>query len=242
MVMKHTSALLILALTVAFAVSPAFTDPFTGYRADQLPIPQTDPPIQPDGYAFSIWGLIYGWLIVSAGYGLWRRADDPGWDRVRWPLAVSLTLGIFWLAIANTSAIWATVVIFGMLVFAVLALLRAPRADRWWLQAPVAIYAGWLTAASFVSLGATAAGYGLLAGPVGWAFIGIAGALAVALAVLRARAWAPEYALPLIWALIAIAVKNGAGLPAVTGLALAGAAVIFAAALLLRRRAGPMPA
>ena len=64
--MKHALALLTLALTASFAVAPAITEPFTGFRPDQLPIPQTDPPIQPAGWAFSIWGLIYGWLIVSA--------------------------------------------------------------------------------------------------------------------------------------------------------------------------------
>lgn len=238
--MKHAAALLILALTLAFAISPAFTDPFSGYRPDQLPIPQTDPPIQPAGYAFAIWGLIYAWLIVSAVYGLWRRPADAGWARVRLPLGLSLALGVPWLAIANASPVWATVVIFGMMGAAVAALIRSPAQDRWWLRAPVAIYAGWLTAASFVSLGATAAGHGLLTGPVGWAFIGIGGALAVALAVLRAvrgaGRGAPEYGLTLIWALAGIAARNGAALPAVTTLALAGAVTVAVAAVLSARR------
>lgn len=30
-------------------------------------MPQVDPPVQPAGWAFSIWSEIYLWLIVSAG-------------------------------------------------------------------------------------------------------------------------------------------------------------------------------
>lgn len=236
--MKHALALLTLALTAAFAVAPAITEPFTGFRPDQLPIPQTDPPIQPAGWAFSIWGLIYGWLIVSAVFGVLRRGDDPDWDRVRAPLAVTLAVGTAWLAIANASAIWATITIAIMAAGAIAALIRSPAADRWWLRAPVAVLAGWLTAATFVSLGATAAGHGLFAGPAGWAVIGILAALAIALAVLRAVPGATEYALTLVWALGAIAIKNAGALPVITALAVAGAVVLLAvAALGLRRSA-----
>ena len=131
------AALLTLVLTITFVVSPAFTDPFSGFRADQLPIPQVEPPVQPAGYAFAIWGLIYGWLVVSALYGVLRRADDAGWDRARWPLIVSLAIGTPWLAVANQSAVWATIMIFVMAAGAIAALLRAPETDRWWLRVPV---------------------------------------------------------------------------------------------------------
>ncbi len=47
-------ALLTLIFTVTFLVSPYFTSPFSGFEADQLPIPQIDPPIQPAGYALSL--------------------------------------------------------------------------------------------------------------------------------------------------------------------------------------------
>ena len=40
-----------------FAVSPLFTQGFNGFEPDQFPVPQDDPPVQPAGYAFSIWGL-----------------------------------------------------------------------------------------------------------------------------------------------------------------------------------------
>lgn len=224
--MKHILAWLTLLFTVTFVASPLLTSPFSGFRADQLPFPQVDPPIQPAGYAFSIWGLIYGWLVVSALYGAWKRRDDATWDAVRVPLALSLALGTPWLAVANASAVWATILIFLMAITAIIAVLRTPRNDRWWLQAPVGLYAGWLTAASFVSLGSTAAGYGLAFNPVGWAYAGIIGALVVALAVLMRRPNTPGYAISVIWALIGIIVTNQLTEIGVTLLAAIGAMVI----------------
>ena len=220
-----------LALTLAFALSPLLTEPFSGFREDQLPIPQIEPPVQPAGYAFSIWGLIYGWLVVSALFGVLRRAGDAGWDRARLPLMGSLAIGAVWLWVANQSAVWATVTIFAMAGTALLALFRTPGGDRWWLQAPVAIYAGWLSAASFVSLASVGAGYGVIAGSVGWALIGIAAALALAASVQWRLARAPEYAATVIWALVGIVVANGTAEMAVSVLAAAGVALMATVAL-----------
>jgi hypothetical protein len=203
------NAVLTLIFTVTFVVSPYFTSPFSGFEADQLPIPQIDPPIQPAGYAFAIWGLIYGCLIVSAVFGIWKRSSDPAWDTMRAPLIVSLALGTPWLWVANQSAIGATVLIFAMAVPAIVATFRAPRGDQWLALWPVSIYAGWLTAASFVSLGSTVAGYGIMFGATGWAFAGIALALIVALTVQGRLSATPGYGLTLIWALVGIIVANG---------------------------------
>lgn len=228
--MKQIFAWLTLILTATFVVSPAFTNPFMGFTADQLPIPQVDPPVQPAGYAFSIWGLIYGWLLVSAVFGVWKRPVDPAWELARKPLILSLAIGTPWLAIANTSAIWATVTIFLMAYGAIAALLKAPKTDRWWFQAPVGIYAGWLTAASFVSLGSTAAGYGIVLGSLGWAYLAIILALVVTLMVQSRKPDAPEYGLTVIWALVGIIVANlGSALGVVT-LAIVGIVVVAGAA------------
>ncbi|MEL6960234.1 MAG: hypothetical protein AAGL89_14905 [Pseudomonadota bacterium] len=226
-----TRALLTLLFTLTFVLSPLVTDPFSGFRADQLPIPQIDPPIQPAGYAFAIWGLIYGWLVVSAAFGVWKRSTDPAWDIMRPPLIMSLAIGTPWLWVANQSAIWATVMIFAMAVPAIWAMWLAPAADRWLARAPVSIYAGWLTAASFVSLGSTMAGYGVALDQIGWAYLGIALALAVALPV-QWMTRAPGYGLTIIWASVAIIVANGANL--ISGLAALG--ILAMAALLWLRR------
>ncbi len=232
--MKHLKAWFTLVVTITFVASPAFTSPFSGFQADQLPIPQINPPVQPAGYAFSIWGLIYGWLVVSAVYGVLRRRTDVSWDAVRTWLAASLALGTPWLAVANRSAIWATVLIFAMAATAIVALLRSPDTDSGWLRSPVSVYAGWLTAASFVSLGSTAAGYGLLTGSLGWAFLGIACALLVAVLVQRAKPRAPLFGATVIWALVGIMVANGKEPLGVT--LLAGAGLLVLGSLLSSQR------
>ncbi len=225
-----TKAILTALLTLTFVLSPFVTDPFSGFRADQLPIPQIEPPVQPAGYAFAIWGLIYAWLVVSAGFGLSKRADAQDWDHARVPLIISLAVGTPWLAVANASAVWATILIFVMAAGAIAALIYAPMRDQWLFRVPVGIYAGWLTAASFVSLGSTAAGYGLLAGQIGWAYIGIIGALLVGIAVLF-RINALAYALTIVWALVGIIIANSMNNWTVSALATAGIVALLVIAI-----------
>ena len=225
------SALVFMA-TLAFVLSPVLTPGFNGFTPDQFPIPQDHPPIQPAGYAFSIWGLIYVWLMVSATLGLVRHARNTEWEPSRAPLIVSLGVGASWLAVANLSPLWATLQIWVMLVAALVALFRTPRNNRWILQAPVAIYAGWLTAASFVSIGLIGAGYGIGMGSTGWAYLGLTAALIFAATVQIRLARAPEYGATVVWALVAIAVANAAGQIGVALLALAG--IILMSALVVR--------
>jgi len=217
------------AATLAFLLSPSLTEPFMVYAPGSFPVAQTDPPVQPAGYAFAIWGVIYIWLGAMAAYGLLRRKTDAGWQRVALPLTLSLGPGAAWLWVAGFAPVTATVLIFWMLGCALWALLRAPRADRWWLQAPVALYAGWLTAAAHVSLGVVLGGYGWLSG-TGAAVLCILMALGVALAVLWRKPQVPEYGAAVGWALLGIAVDNAGQNTAVLTLALLGLAVVAAMA------------
>src|SRR6056297_4005485 len=180
--MQQLKAVLTLLAAVAFLLSPFFSSGFNGFTPDQFPIPQVDPPVQPAGYAFSIWGLIYLALLAGAVYGLFKRANDAGWDAARWPLIASLVVGAAWIPIANRSVFGATVLIWLMLVTAVLALLAAGKSDRLWQRSPIALYAGWLTAASCVALGLVLAGYGVLGAQMA-ALAMIVMALVVALVV-----------------------------------------------------------
>ena len=221
----------VLLLAVAFAVSPAFSS-FNGFDPSLYPVPQESPPVQPAGWAFSIWGLIYAWLIVHAAYGAWKRAENPAWDRTRGGLILSLGIGAFWLAVAEISPIWATVLIWAMLAGALHALFKATdRTDRWLLQPPIAIYAGWLTAASSVSIGLLLAGWGITGEGVA-AWIGIAVALTVALVVLSALGRAPEYAGAVVWALAGVIAQNWGGRWDIVALAALGAVAIAAVATL----------
>lgn len=232
-------AILVLMATLGF-VAGAYLVTFTGFAPDQFPVPQVDPPVQPAGYAFAIWGLIFLGLISSAIFGMIRRTEDPGWDAVRSPLIASFAIGAIWNAVANQSPVWATVLIWIMLGTAVLALLRAPQADRAWLSWPLGLYTGWLTAASCVSLGLLAAGYGL-AGPT---IAGLAAVvLAAGLSVIQVRKTVnPAFVGAVVWALIALIGKNLDGAPAVSmAAALATALLVYAAVRRLRSRATAAP-
>ncbi|SLN55173.1 hypothetical protein [Roseisalinus antarcticus] len=240
--MRRLLAIATLILSVTFAGAPLITPPFAGFDGAQLPIPQDSPPIEPAGYAFGIWGLIYLWLLVSAVFGLRKREDDPAWEAPRAWLVPSLLLGTPWLWVAGQSAIWATVMIVAMAATAVMALKAAPWFDRWTLQAPLGIYAGWLTAASFVSLGSTLAGYGILFDATGWAYVGIVIALVTAIAIQDWLEKAPEYGLTVTWALIAVIVQNGSDKLALSIIAAAGAFVLTAMAIRIALRPAPLDA
>lgn len=225
--MNVAMAILVALAALAFAVSPWLVPGFNGFEADQFPVPQVDPPVQPAGYAFAIWGLIYAWLVIGCAFGLVRRANDPDWAAMRPPLAVSLGVGALWLPVAQVSPALATLLIWVMLAGALRALFRVGDTDRWLQLTPVAIYAGWLTAASCVALGLMLAGYGLL-GPTQSALAALGIALVIAVATQYALHRAPEYGLTVIWALVGVIVANTQPLnAAVAGLALLGIIVIL---------------
>lgn len=224
-----------LGATAAFLLSPAITVPFRGYTPDLFPVAQIDPSIQPAGYAFAIWGVIYVWLAVSALFGLVKRGSAPDWQHARLPLILSLAPGALWLWVAGFAPITATLLIFWMLGCAIWALLRSPLRDYWLFAVPVGLYAGWLTAAAHVSLGVVIGGYGLLSETMA-ALVCVGSALVVALWVLSQVPRALPYAVAVIWALVGIIVENGAVHP--VSIAAALGAVVLALVALRQFRAG----
>ena len=222
----------VLVAALAFVVSPFVTEGFAGFRPDQFPIPQDNAPVQPSGYAFSIWSVIYLWLLVSAVVGVWKHCDDPAWDAARLPLILSLAIGAFWIKVATLSVIWATVLIWAMLLTAIWALIAGRNIKPGWAFAwPTGLYAGWLTAASCVSIGLLGAGYGIGSGAVMWALLMVAVALLLGGLVQRQVPGVWTYALALAWALVGIIVRNGTETLPVTLFALAGVVAITGLAL-----------
>lgn len=198
---------LVFLMAIAFAVSPFFTEPFTGFNPDQLPRPVDDPPIQPEGYAFAIWGVIYLWLIVGAGYGLLKRADAPEWQAMRPPLLLSLAIGAAWIPVALIAPVTSTVLIIAMLITALIALARAPKSEAAFAAAPIALYAGWLSAASVVASATIFAAYtGMdttIVSIAGLVLIGVVAGL-----VIRYTDHPLPYAAAVIWALVGVVVAN----------------------------------
>lgn len=228
-------ALLVAALSLSFVLSPLASDGFAGFTPGQFPVVAEHWPVQPVGWAFSIWGVIYLALLAGAAAGLWRHAEDPDWAAMRGPLAISLGIGTFWIAVANAAPVVATVMILFMTATAIAAMLRAPQAalGLW----PVGLYAGWLTAASGVAVAVVLGGYGIVTAQ-GAALAVLVAVLAVALLVLRLRPGVWSYAFGTGWALMGVIVANlDPPNPPVIGLAALGIAALALAWGAGRRRA-----
>jgi ABC-type transport system involved in cytochrome c biogenesis permease subunit len=118
------------------------------------------------------------------------------------------------------------VLIVVMLVGALVALFKSPRDNSAFAALPVGLYAGWLSAATCVSLGLLTAGYG-------WISADTAGLIFVTLAILVAAAVqstlmrAPTYGIAVIWALVGVVVQNYSTSPSVAALAAGGAIALL---------------
>ena len=234
---KLMKALLVLIASIAFAVSPFLSPEFGGFDPERYPIPQRDVAVQPAGWAFSIWGLIYVALVIHAAYGVLKYKTDAAWDRGRVALLVSLAVGAIWLPVALLSPIWATILIWVMLLSVLASLYQsADAAPSWLARWPVALYAGWLSAASFVSIGLLLAGYG-------WMEEKPAAIVALVLATIfaaynshRLASW--PYGAAVTWGFFGIAVANMSSSKTVAIAALVAAVLIVAISILRNRSPG----
>ena len=229
---------LVLITTLTFAGSPFLSEGFRGFTPSQFPVVADRWPVQPVGWAFSIWGAIYLWLILGAVYGLIRAGRDPDWAEMRLALILSLAVGSFWITVANLQPVLATVMLIFMAATAIAAFLRAPRGKGGaglWAAGPVGLYAGWVTAACGVAIAITLGGQGVLTGAEA-AYLSLTGVTLTAACVVWCRPDVPSYAFGAGWALLGVIVSNArAGDWPVLFLAALGL-MLVAATLLLRRR------
>lgn len=236
--MNRMKPILVLLAALVFAAASYAARNFRGYDPQAFPIPIIDPPLQPIGWAFSIWGLIYLGLITQTGFGLLRRAEDPGWDAHRWPLFLSMALGASWLEVAMQAPVIATVEIWIMAATALWAMARGPAAVlARWGAAPIALYAGWLTAATAVATGTVLIGYGLLPA-MGASYLMLSLAAALALLMIWQLGPSPAYAGGVIWALFGVSVANWGAPGGLAPLAI-GFGVALAAMTLWRCKCRP---
>lgn len=236
MIKTYLPPALTLIVGLVFAAAPAFAPEFRGYAAGQLPVAIDRHAVQPAGYAFSIWGVIFLWLLASAAYGLWRRADHSAWRATRPALIGAMLMGSLWLFLASSNPLLATAVILVMAAFALTAFLRADVAvDRWILSAPLAIFAGWVSAASLVSVGIMLGGYGLLPHPTA-ALVMVAVLIAAALFIQSRQPLMPVYGATVVWAIFAVAVVNRTEYPMIAIAAICAALIMAAGTIWLRAK------
>lgn len=199
-------------------LAPVFIFPrgFGGFATDQS-IPT---PAEPAAYAFGIWGVIYTSCLIYAVLQLLPRyIHSHAFGAIRWP-TVALFLGsTVWLLFARFGPNWGTVpVIWAMLACALYAMITLARSDtplarhvKILVGWPLAIYAGWLSVASFVNSASVLPYWGTGTaglGTQGLAVLMIAIATVVAAAVLVIARGPLGYALTILWALVAVALAN----------------------------------
>ncbi|QPH54351.1 hypothetical protein [Pontivivens ytuae] len=225
---------LVLGLAIVFALVP-FLTPFDGFDPEAFPVPQEDPPIQPAGWAFAIWGPIYLALIAHGARQVLRPKLE---DRtIRPPLILSLGVGSVWLPIAQVSPVWATILITLMLGGALSALLvgRAAR-DPWLTDLPLGLYAGWLSAATGVSLALLCAGYGFVFDASGWGYVFLVIVIGLAAMYQLGLGFVPGYATAVAWALLGVIATNMDGSRGMVALATLGIVLIAGVLIATRGR------
>lgn len=236
---------IVLLAALQQAVFPVVINPFReGTSRVQAEVPSQ---IEPAGYAFSIWSLIYLGALV---YAVWQLTPagraHPATMKIA-PLAIALYLGSSaWLWAADSGPLWATMPILAvMAVCAVASLVLAKRghdtsAPRWLMVAPFALYAGWTACATFVNVAEVAPQFGFDRfglSVVVYGALSIGAATLVAVLVLAASRGELLFAATVAWALIAILVAGFArdyGQP-VMATAAVGLVIVGAAAFLVRR-------
>jgi|YNPBryunderm2012_1023409.scaffolds.fasta_scaffold01446_7 hypothetical protein len=241
------------ALTVLAALAQAVLPSLPALTGWGVPIgsranAEGPPLISPAGYAFSIWGPIFAWCLA---YAVWQalpaQGSDPLARRAGWWFAAAMAGCALWAAVFQAGGpVWLTAVILALIAASAIgALARASalplplRRDGLWLfAAPLGLLAGWVTIAAFVNLASALSVAGLQslrnpASPLPPALVAVATAAALAV-IARTRPF-PTYALAVVWALVAVLVRNGIS---PTGLTAAVAALLVAALAVRSWRAG----
>ena len=173
----------------------------------------------PEGYVFSIWGLIYVGLIAFAIFqaGSAQR-EDPLLARIRpayWLASLANSVWIFlWHYEFFALTLVAMLTILGSLI-SIYWMMRGGRADfgrqeRWLLQAPFSVYLGWISVATIANTAQVLFWLGWGGGglsPAAWTItmLTVAAVLGVGM---QWREGDHLYAAVLVWAFLGIARKQ----------------------------------
>ncbi|MFT5461030.1 MAG: hypothetical protein ACI9K2_007552 [Myxococcota bacterium] len=191
----------------------------------------------PTGLTFSIWGLIYLWLLAFAAYGfslIRSDRDSTPLERIGPWFAVNALANAAWIFAWHWQLVPLSLAIMGALLATLIVLYQrlevglapASAADRWLVHAPVSVYLGWITVASIANVTTLAIDLGV--SPFGSVAAALTvGVLATAVAIASRMLWARHdvlFALVVSWALVGITLKR-------VGAAEEGSAVVAGAAV-----------
>jgi hypothetical protein len=238
------------AVLVAAVAAPALSyGLFAGTERPFEPAPGGPTAAEPAGYAFAIWGPIFLLAVLTGLYQLRPARGDEGLFRqIGWALAVGYGATALWLVFARFGPLWATAPTIAAILVAIgwslVQAARAPeptRARRWLVLPGLGLFAGWVTAATYVNIAEVLPRYGFDRfglGPTPFAVVVVAAATLSAALFLERTRGNLVYAAAVAWALAAVIVANqerGFG-PLVQTAAGVGLAVLAGVVLWARRR------
>jgi hypothetical protein len=175
----------------------------------------------PAGLTFSIWGVIYLFLIGYAVYQLIAafRKDMPEYfSRISWFFILASVENCAWIFAWQYQHVFVSLLIMIALFVTLLIIyhrLEIPRIpvakrDRWFVQLPFSVYIGWITVATIANVTAWLVqigwnGFGIPA--VVWTILVLAVAVAITVAMLLSKKDV-AYSLVVLWAFLGIAIKR----------------------------------
>lgn len=191
----------------------------------------------PMGLTFSIWGLIYLWLLALVGFGFVLARSDRAatpLDALRPWFAVNCLANGAWIVAWHWMQVELSLALMGVILGSLLAMhgrlgvgvRPASAADRWLVHAPISVYLGWITVATIANVTTVAVDWGAPAFGTGPA-VATVGVLAVAVAIAGRMLWARRdvlFSMVVLWALLGITLKrwgapeDGSGLVATAAL------------------------
>jgi len=175
----------------------------------------------PAGYVFSIWGLIYLWLIAYSVYqALPAQRENPRLRSTGYLYVLSAVANMAWIFLWHYEVFPLTLVVMLVLLGSLIAIyLRlgigqtpVSGAEKWLVRVAFSVYLGWITVATVANATSLLdylgwGGWGIA--PEIWAVIMLVAAAAIAAAVSFTRGDI-AYVAVIVWAFAGIALKHAA--------------------------------
>lgn len=195
----------------------------------------------PEGYAFSIWGLIFLALLAYCGYQIYcaffyNKEAEYIIHTGPW-FAIANFANAAWVVVWLYELTGISVIFMFVILFSLIMVIRKTRMElwdaplrtiafTWW---PICLYAGWITVASIANVASYLAKInwdGWIFSEKQWTIIMLLVAIVINLLIVYRRNMR-EFAAVGIWALVAIYVRHSHKYPEIAYVALGGAFIIL---------------
>jgi hypothetical protein len=207
---------LLVVLTVNFLAEAL---PLNGLTSAQIANRYPNLLYFPANYAFSIWSVIYAFLIAFGIYQvLPAQRNNPHLQRIGWLFVASCVFNAAWLiSFHYLQFAISMVMMIALLITLIVIYWRlgvgiepVSRATKWLIHIPFSLYLGWITAATitnaaYVLTDAGWGGFGIEAQTWAIVMLAITGVLAGYIVYTRRDI---AYGLVIIWAVTSIAVRH----------------------------------